>query len=219
MIKINLLPQKRLKKRAAAPDASSQHLVFGVFGLAVAGAAVWLLVDRPRRAKLAELTESNAQLSSDIASKNKQLQGYAELKKAADAADERYRAIQRLIGAKVVPAHMLHELGEILSTGKYPTMTEDMTRRSGTGPESDSNKRFQADWDASHVWLSSFTDTGGEFKLEGGAQSESDVTQFAKRLLASVYFRDVTPTAGERVTDTSTGTPYYKFTITGRVAY
>jgi Tfp pilus assembly protein PilN len=219
MIKINLLPQKRLKKRAAAPDASSQHLLFGVIGLAAAGAAVVLLVDRPKRSKLAELTESNAQLQADIAQKNKQLEGYPELKKAADAADERYRAIQRLISAKVVPAHMLHELGEILSTGKYPTMTEGMARRAGTGPESDSNKRFQADWDASHVWLSSFIDTGGEFKLEGGAQSESDVTQFAKRLLASVYFRDVTPTAGERVTDTSTGTPYYKFTITGRVAY
>jgi Tfp pilus assembly protein PilN len=219
MIKINLLPQKRPKKRSAGPDASSQHLVFGVIGLAVAGAAVVLLVDKPRRARLAELTASNAQLQSDIASKNKQLEGYAELKKAADAADERYKAIQRLLGAKVVPAHMLHELGEILSAGKYPTMTEDMARRTGTGAESDSNKRFQADWDASHVWLSAFTDTGGEFKLEGGAQSESDVTQFAKRLSASVYFRDVTPAGGERVADASTGTNYYKFTITGKVAY
>lgn len=222
MIKINLLPQKRPKKRGAAGmpgESSSQPLVVGVIALAVAAAAVVLLVDKPKRAKLAELTEANQQLANDIALKNKQLEGYAELKKAADAADERYRAIQRLISAKVVPAHVLHELGEILMSGKYPTMTEDMAKRTGSGPEGDSNKRFQGDWDASHVWVSGFTDTGGDFKLEGGAQQESDVTQLAKRLGASVYFRDVTPAGGERVADANTGTNYYKFTITGKVAY
>jgi Tfp pilus assembly protein PilN len=219
MIKINLLPQKRAKKRAAAPEGATQPLVFGVIALAVAGAAVFLLVDKPKRARLTELTQANQQLQNEIQSKNKQLVGYAELKKAADEADERYRSIQRLLSAKVVPAHVLHELGEILTASKYPTMTEDMAKRTGSGPESDPNKRFQADWDASHVWLSGFTDTGGDFKLEGGAQSESDVTQLAKRLGASAYFLDVTPAGGERVADATTGTNYYRFTITGKVVY
>jgi hypothetical protein len=114
---------------------------------------------------------------------------------------------------------VLHELGEILTATKYPTMTEDMAKRTGSGPDSDPNKRFQADWDASHVWLSAFSDTAGVFKLDGGAQSENDVAQLAKRLAASVYFVDVTPAGGERVTDTASGTNYYKFTITGKVAY
>jgi Tfp pilus assembly protein PilN len=219
MIKINLLPQKRAKKRAAAPEGATQPLLFGVIALAVAGAAVFLLVDKPKRARLAELAEANQQLQSEMQSKNKQLVGYAELKKAADEADERYRSIQRLLSAKVVPAHVLHELGEVLSASKYPTMTEDMAKRTGNGPESDPNKRFQADWDASHVWLTAFTDTGGDFKLEGGAQSESDVTQLAKRLGASAYFLDVTPAGGERVADASSGTNYYRFTITGKVVY
>lgn len=219
MIKINLLPQKRPKKRSAASDGAMQPLLVGVGALAIAGAAVMVLVDRPMRAKVAELTEANQQLQNEIQSKNKQLVGYAELKKAADEADERYKSIRRLMSAKVVPAHVLHELGEILSANKYPTMTEDMAKRTGNGPESDPNKRFQADWDASHVWLSAFTDTGGEFKLEGGAQSESDVTQLAKRLGASAYFLDVTPAGGERMADATTGTNYYKFTITGKVVY
>ena len=218
MIKINLLPQKRPKKRVAS-EGATQPLLFGVVALAVAGLAVMVLVDRPRRARLAELSEANQQLQNEIQSKNKQLVGYAELKKAADEADERYRSIQRLLSAKVVPAHVLHELGEVLSANKYPTMTEDMAKRTGNGPESDPNKRFQADWDASHVWLSAFTDTGGDFKLEGGAQSESDVTQLAKRLAASAYFLDVTPAGGERVADATTGTNYYRFTITGKVVY
>jgi len=219
MIKINLLPQKRARGRASASDPSSKHVFVGVAGLVAAAAAVWVLVDRPKRAKLAELDEANQQLQADIKLKNDQLKGYAEVKKAADAADERYRSIKRLLSAKIVPAHVLHELGEILTAGQYPTMTAEMTRRTGSGPDSDPNKRFQGDWDASHVWLSAFSDAGGAFKLEGGAQSESDVTQLAKRLAASVYFFDVSPAGGERMADSGTGANYYKFTITGKVAY
>jgi len=219
MIKINLLPQKRQRNRVASSDPSSKHVMFGVIGLAAAGVAVVLLVDRPKRSKLNELAAANAQLDSDIRSKTQQLEGYDELKKAADEADERYKSILRLLATKVVPANVLHELGEIMMPSKYPTMTEDMAKRTGSGPEGDPNKRFQADWDASHVWLSSFTDTGGTFKLEGGAQSESDITQLSKRLSASAYFVDVTPAGGERVADSANGGNYYKFTITGRVAY
>lgn len=219
MIRINLLPQRRPKGRAVVSDAPVRPLAIGVVCLAVAAAGVVLFVDHPRRKKLAELVLSNQQMQSDIELKTRQLAGYAELKKAAEEADERYRSIQRLIGAKVVPAHVLHELGEILTANKYPTMTEDMAKRTGAGPDSDPNKRFQSEWDPSHVWLSGFTDSGGQFKLEGGAQSESDVTQLAKRLAASVYFADVTPAGGERIADTQTGMNYIKFTITGKVVY
>jgi len=219
MIKINLLPQRRPKKRGAAADPSANHLVVGVAGLVAAAAIVALLVDRPKRVRLAELTRDNQQLQTAIRTKTQQLEGYADLKKAADEADERYRSIKRLLSAKVVPANVLHELGEILMTGKRPKMTKDMLRRTSSGDDSDPNKRFQDDWDASHVWLSGFTDTAGLFRLEGGAQSESDVTQLAKRLAASVYFTDVTPAGGERVADAQTGASYFKFTITGKVAY
>jgi len=219
MIKINLLPQKRPRGRAASSEPGNKHILFGVIGLAAAGVAVVLLVDRPKRGKLNELEAANEQLEVDIRSKTRQLQGYDALKKSADEATERYKSIQRLLANKVVPANVLHELGEILMASKYPTMTEDMAKRTGNGPDGDPNKRFQPDWDASHVWLSSFTDTGGVFKIEGGAQSESDITQLSKRLAASAYFADVTPAGGERVSDTQTGANYYKFAITGKVAY
>ena len=112
MIKINLLPARRQKSRSTAPDESARPLVIGIASLIAVGAAVGLLIDRPKRAKLAELNAANAQLQNDINAKSRQLAGYAELKKAAEEADERYKSIQRLIGAKVVPAHVLHELGE-----------------------------------------------------------------------------------------------------------
>jgi Tfp pilus assembly protein PilN len=214
MITINLLPERRAR-RATGADASARSLGFGVLGVLAAAVVVAVFVDLPKRKQLDELTDTNRQLGNAIQAKTKKLAGYAELKKAADEADERYKSIRRLLSTKVVPANVLHELGEILTPNRRPKMTDDMKQRI----ESDPNKRFAADWDASHVWLSAFSDTGGVFKLEGGAQSESDVTQLAKRLAASVYFLDVTPAGGERLADSQTGASYYRFTITGKVAY
>lgn len=219
MIKINLLPQRRARGRAAALESPARSVMLGVLGLAAAAAAVAVFVDLPARARLAELTRANARLQDDLQAKDRQLAGFAELKQAAEQADQRYRSIRRLLGARVVPAHVLHELGEIVTTRKVPTMTEDMARRTGHGPGSDPSHRLSSDWDPARVWLSGFIDHGGAFRLEGGAQTESDIIQLAKRLAASVYFDDVTPAAGERVADSQTGASYYKFTITGEVVY
>ena len=226
MIKINLLPQKRAKLRAAAggpasasADAGAKQFALGIGALAAAAVVVFFVVDKPRRDKIASYEKAMVDLGSQIAEKRKQLVGYEEMKKAKADAEQRAGAITRLMAAKVVPAHVLHELGEILTQNRLPAMTEDMRKKVGNGPGSDPNKRFQLDWDPTKVWLSGYTDTGGVFKLEGGAQSESDVTQLSKRLAASVYFLDVTPAGGERVVDRERGLNYYRFTITGRIAY
>jgi type IV pilus assembly protein PilN len=98
-------------------------------------------------------------------------------------------------------------------------MTAAMTAAVSEGSRSDPNKRFALDWDPKHVWVTSFKEKNGAFTLEGGAQSDPDVTQLAKRMQASVYFMDVTPQGGKRVTDTASSVTYYTFTITGKVVY
>jgi Tfp pilus assembly protein PilN len=222
MIKINLLPQKRGKRAAAAAarEPGAKDIVFGLVGLAVAAAFVFAVVDAPHRSRISALREANEQLQQEINAKNAQLKGYAELKKAADEADERAKAINRLNQAKVLPASVLHELSQILSP-VGPTMTEEMAKKTGTGAESDPNKRFDLAWDPTHVWITSFTDSmkDGTFRIEGGAQAQIDIIQLSKRLQASVYFDQVSQQSEERVTDRETGITFYKFVITGKVAY
>jgi Tfp pilus assembly protein PilN len=220
MIKINLLPQKRARRGvAAAPEGSSRDFAIGVASLVGGAAIVCFAGEQPKRSHISDLKKSNKDLDGEIQAKQKDVEGYAELKKAADEADERAKAINRLLGAKIIPANVLHELGEILTSGHNPTMTEDMARKVGNGPDSDPNRRYDLMWDPSHVWLLSFVDSAGAFTLEGGAQAEADVTQLAKRLQASVYFQQVAPSREERVADRDTGISYYHFTITGKVAY
>lgn len=219
MIRINLLPQRRPKRvagrRRGASEPSEKHALYGVAALAAAALGVVLLVDLPTRWDRDRYARETARLEDEIRRQNEQLAGFSELKKAQADGEARKQSIERLLRAKVVPAHVLHELGEILTPGRKPKMTKEMEDRTASDP----NKRFQLDWDPTHVWLSGYADAGGVFKLEGGAQTESDVTQLSKRLAASVHFLDVSPSGGERVTDQASGVAYYKFTITGRVAY
>jgi Tfp pilus assembly protein PilN len=220
MIKINLLPQKRAKLRTSAGSEGGQReMAIGIASLVGAAALVFFALDQPKRSKLHELTASIDQLQQEINAKNGQLKGFAELNKAYNEAAERARSINRLIAAKVVPANVLQELGEILMTNHLPTMTQEMAKRTGNGPESDPNRRYDLAWDPSHVWLTSFSDKSGTFRIEGGAQAEVDITQLSKRLQASVYFDNIAQASEERVADPTSGAPYYKFTITGKVAY
>jgi len=219
MIKINLLPQKRAKLRAsAAKEPSSRQLLYGIGALAAVGVLVFVVVDKPTRDELNDLRRSNATLQTSINEKKKDLIGYPELQKSEKDAIERAQEINRLIAAKVVPAHVLQELGKILSPNQKPTMTSDMLART-LGDNPDPNKKFELDWDPSRVWLSSFSDAAGTFKLEGGAQTSTDVTQLSKRLAASVHFPQVDGISSEPVTDRENNLNYVKFTITGKVAY
>jgi Tfp pilus assembly protein PilN len=221
MIKINLLPHKRAKLRGASQpsEGGRKEMAIGLGSLLAAALVVFFALDQPKRSHLRELKDSNDQLQQEITQKQSQLQGFDALNKAATEAYERARSINRLIAAKIVPANVLQELGEILTANHLPTMTQDMAKRTGNGTESDPNRRYDLAWDPTHVWLLGFSDKAGTFKLDGGAQGEVDITQLSKRLQASVYFDNVAEASEERVTDRDTGTPYYKFTITGKVAY
>jgi Tfp pilus assembly protein PilN len=216
MIKVNLLPQRK-PKRVAAPG--EKHIAMGMGGLALAAGAVYFGVHRPVSSALKDVNDVNEGLQAEIAGKQEKLKGYEELQVAAKASEKRAESITQLNKAQIVPAHILNELSDILTQGKIPTMNEAMGKRVGTGPLSDPNRRFQIDWDPHHVWLTSFSEKSGEFKLEGGAQSDGDVTQLSKRLQASVYFREVTPAGAERIFDRDSAVTYYNFTITGKLVY
>jgi hypothetical protein len=220
MIRVNLLPQRRAKK-AATREPGARDIIIGAAALAGAAAVMFIAIDAPLRSDIRDLREANEQLDQEIAVKNKQLKGYAELRKAADEEEERSKSIARLMAAKVVPAHVLHELGLIMKPNEVPTMTEAMSLKTGNGPQSDVNKRFDLAWDPTHVWITSFQDNSkdGSFRLEGGAQAQVDIIQLSKRLQASVYFDRVSQQTEERVIENTTGLTYYKFVITGKVAY
>jgi Tfp pilus assembly protein PilN len=228
MIRINLLPARRAKARFAVSggggEGGTRDIFIGTGALVAAALLIFIAVDQPKRSRLNDLKDSNGQLDTQINDKNEQLKGkgkddpgFETLKKAVEESDKRAESINRLMSAKVVPANVLHELSEIMQTSHPPTMTDEMAKKVASDP----NKRFDLAWDPTKVWLMSFSDKvdDGSFRLEGGAQAEADIVQLSKRLQASVYFDRVSLQSEDRATDRETGITYYKFVITGKVAY
>lgn len=216
MIKINLLPQRKQKR---APEPGRAELGIGVGALIAAGAVVFLAVHQPALAARDEVRGQVQDLQDANQRARTQTKDMPTLKAAVEAEERRAAAIDQLLGTVVVPDNLLHELGELLTPGRMPTMSREMEQRISDGPQGDPNRRFALDWDPKHVWITGFSLRGEDFTLEGGAQSEADVPQLAKRMQASVFFDQVTSPTSLRIDDHTTGISYYKFTITGKVVF
>lgn len=211
MIKINLIAQKRTRKR----DKGEETVTLGLLIVLLAGGLVYFLVHRPLASDVEGLQRVTSTLARENREKEAKLKGYTELKEAVKAAEERTKVIMRLDQARATPAHLLHELSTILTPKRTPTMTTAMIKELEKNP----NRELSLEWDSKHVWITRFAEEDGEFTLEGGAQSDGDMTQLALRLQASVFFHDVIPQGGQEAVDKESGINYYRFTIVGKVAY
>lgn len=214
MIKINLLPQRKPKRQA---EPGERDIAIGMGALLVAGVATFFVVHKPKADELERLKKANEDHQASLARRRDKIRDLEDLRAAVQLAEERTASIEKLLAARAVPAHMLHELGEIMTPGRQPTMTKESSARVND-PNRDTF-RLKEDWDPKHVWIEYFGESKGTFTLVGGAESDADVTQLAKRMQASAYFQDVAPAGGSRITDKESGITYYKFTITGKVVY
>lgn len=210
MIKINLIQQKKAR---SSSDPAQQVLLavfaclIGLFG------GLYVLVDMPINEEIEGLSEKNAALTAENQAIESRTRDYDALKKAVDLANAQKTAIDQLNNARAVPAWLLAELSRILTVDGQPTMTDAMARRVRDDP----NRAWAEGWDPKHVWVTSFTERGGRFTLAGTAQSDSDMTQLALRMQASVYFDQVVPEGGRSAA--SGDVQLYSFTISGIVRY
>ncbi len=212
MIKINLSPLRRPKSK----DRGQRMMLLAALTWVGALVAIYMLVHAPMVEQHDKLQKAVQELERENTDKRDGLKGYEQLKRTIADAEARAAVVERLNKARAVPAHMLYELSQILSSNGLPTMTDEVKQQIEEGRV----REFVADWDPSHLWLKSFKEgEDGDFTLEGSAHSDSDMTQFAIRLDASVYFYDVRPVGGSEATDKDSGNAYYNFTIVGKVAY
>lgn len=211
MIRINLLTKRRTKR----VDKGEQSLLLGFLIVVAAGLVVFLLIHRPLAGSIDDTNKTTKRLKQDISQLQKQTADYDDLKATIAQAETRMAAIHAIDAARAVPAHVLFELGRILTPNRQPTMTAEMAAI----VNSNSNREMAPDWDPKHVWITDFSENKGRFKLAGGAQSDGDMTQLALRLGASVYFDEVSPEGGVETIDREAGVSYYQFTISGKVVY
>lgn len=211
MIRINLL-QERKARRA---DKGAEIVLFLCLVLVAGGAGLYFGVHAPL---VAEVTRIRAMVTK----KQQAIKRLTEGTKDFDAVSAKLaevkaqgEAVRRLADARAVPAWLLRELSEILTKDRMPTMTKEVAER----VRSDPNRQWAPGWDPRRVWIESFAEKGGRFNLRGGAESDADATQLALRLQSSAFFSEVTPEGGQTVDDVRSSVSFYRFSITGRVAY
>jgi len=210
MIRINLIPQKRKKgaggaaRTVAVASTPSQGngalaailMLVGWLGL---GGACWYLGTLEDEAATQVRTQvsstqkeaktlSDAIDSTSIATRNEEI-------KRQEIAIEKLRAKQR------TPAFVMYELASILtdaSKGGGPTIDQEKYKQNiKDDPQSQINER----WDPSGLWLTSVAEEDGRLKIEGTARDAADLSEFTRRLRASVWFGDITHPDYERITD------------------
>jgi type IV pilus assembly protein PilN len=211
MIKINLLQEKKPKRT----ERGQQSLLAGFLGIMLAGVAVYFFVHAPLSDSIRQLEEDQTRLERSIRQLKEDTKEFDTVQAQLKGVEDQEAAIQRLNQARAVPAWMLAELSNILTKDRKPTMTAEMEDRVRVDP----NRQLTPGWDPKRLWIDTIEETQGTVTIKGGAQSDTDVTQFTLRLQASVFFSDVVPETGNYVEDNTTKVKYYKYTISGKVSY
>lgn len=212
MIRINLLQEK---KKAARAERGQMTVIYGLIALAAAATAVFVLVHLPLAAELDEIRAENAKRQTHIKELTESTKEFDTVQTQLTAAKEQEEAIKRLNSARAVPSWMLFELSNILTKDHKPTMSPEMAERI----KNDANRQFSPGWDPKRIWIDALDEKDGTLTISGGAQATTDVTQFALRLQASVFFTDVQPTTVAAATDNASKLAFYKFSLTGKVLY
>lgn len=185
MIRINLLPTKKHKKR----EASQRQLVFMAMGVvATVGAAVF--VQMQTEAQLEELVRKNRAFEADIDQLKKELGDYDKVKAQREELLKQRKTIQALETGRTGPMFLMREFSEILTKNEGPTFDrvtyDDRVRR-------DPNYGFNFGWEPRNLWIDSYDENNKQIKIRGTAKSNEDFAEFLKRLQVSVFFQDVRP--------------------------
>jgi Tfp pilus assembly protein PilN len=242
MIRINLSPS--IKRKVAQTRAvtavqmvvpstkvsrGSIYAVAMLLGWVAIGVVAYLLQSGVTE-DATRLTAQTATLVKDAKDINDKI-NEEDLQARFNRYEELTAAVAALETKRRTPVYVYHELTNILTTGKQPTMIElEQLKRVNLDPQA----RLDLDWDANSVWLKSLVEEeNGVLEIAGGTRDPDDLSEFVKRLRASARFSRVSHPEFEleEVKETSSSSAkkelkpgesnhnYYTFELTAQVRY
>jgi Tfp pilus assembly protein PilN len=175
------------------------------------------------------LTAQTATLVKDAKDINEKI-NEEDLQARFNRYEELTAAVAALETKRRTPVYVYHELSNILTTGKQPTIIEmEQLKRVSLDPQA----RLDLDWDAQSVWLESMKEEeNGVLEITGGTRDPDDLSEFVKRLRASARFSRVSHPEFELEEVKETGSSakkelkpgesihnFYNFELTAQVRY
>lgn len=219
MIRINLLPVKKDRRREAARN----QLLIGVLILLleVVGFVMW---NMSVSAEVEEQRNENRTQSAAVEQLKKQVMDHDKILSDIKEYEERSEAIESLQSARSGPVFVMLELSRILSEGGRPHIDmekyKEMVRL-------DPAVGYDESWDARRVWLKNFIEDNREVKIEGVGLSHEDVAEFLRRIHLSEFFTEprlvatdlAKPSVKMEGLSLGDADPVVHFKLEGRVRY
>lgn len=220
MIRINLMPQKRLARRrgetAEAAAGPSQTWVAFLLGALVLEVVVLLFVYKAKQDELTQVQNHNHELSANIEGIKREISAHAEVKAQLKELRDREEAIQKLQDARTGPTATMLELSRVMTPGRNPTIDNDkLEQLKHDNPSAVPNPN----WDPRRLWLVSYKEENRLVRLGGLARDGEDVSEFLRRLSLSDYFYDVGLLPASKAVDPVSKMELVKFEMSAKVRY
>ena len=177
MIRINLLPQRELKRQAGSQTFVALALFLIVVELL--GGYLWLSA---KEDELAAVKSDLAQVKKLDAAEKKFNEEMEVAKAAHEEALQRVDVGKRLLALTGGPVEMLQYLSYILTRRD----TESEVYREQIQDQETAG--WHANWNPDRVWLDKFHLDGPYLTIEGIARDHDDVAEFLYRIDSGIYF-------------------------------
>jgi Tfp pilus assembly protein PilN len=181
MLRINLIPQKVSPK-----EARGQQVLLLIIAawLATGGGLFYhyrFVLDTSSIEKNRGIIEDNNRQINALQAQLSQYKVLPEEEKAKIKAEyqKRMDTVGRIEKVRSNPVFVLLELARIVSVGQLPTVT---------GPEARID--LDTNWDPSPIFFTKLDEKDRFLALEGVARSHYDVSELARRMRVSAYFRN-----------------------------
>ncbi len=213
MIRINLAPTKRKRPapgkgpsrvapRGAAAWAGNGALAFALMlgGWGALLAAGWYLLSLEEDAAAGVRTQAAA-----VNTQVKEIEATVDTAglEARRAEAVRHKvATEKLKAMQRTPVFVMYELAMMLTDAHQGGAVMIDQEKYNKNRADDSQSVINDRWDPTGLWLTSITETGNLLTIEGAARDAADLSEFTRRLRASVWFGEITHPDYERVAET-----------------
>jgi Tfp pilus assembly protein PilN len=191
MIRINLLQTKRRKSSAVSSGDGEKRgaiVIFSWLALWGLGAAGCYFVLDGIEQETAQVEAETRKVRARIDEIKKKIDEEA-LIRLENRRKRMEAAIDKVKGQLRTPVYVMHEVANIMTTGRMPDVDEEQYRRCIAD---DVNCELDMGWDGSAMWISSITERAGNtLEFKGMARDPTDLSEFHKRLRVSSRFDDV----------------------------
>lgn len=175
MIRINLLPIKKTKRRSSARRELVSFFILGLLAL-----ALLMYLHLTTNSRLKERSGQLTQLQQQLEEDKKSLKSASEQESRRLELEKPLEVLRELQKRRSGPVRVLDELQEILS----PPRNREVQL-------AQAQKNWNVEWDPRRLWLNELIESDGNFALKGSAENADDVAEFMRRLETAEHFSNI----------------------------